>query len=313
MVSKLRDILVRLKNTNPWLLYLWLENHRKKGIENLNSHGDREAIIALYESYCGKTPDLENPSDWGEKMQWLKLNYHNPLQTVCSDKYEARNYVADKGYAHTLNKVLQIVEKIDQIDTASLPSQFVAKATHGSGWNMVCADKTKVNWYIWRQIYKSWLHNNVYWPGREWPYKDMPHRIIFETFLKDESGALMDYKFFCFDGKPSFVQANKGRDTAIHAQNFYDLNWDILPFGKDLLPLPDVDIPEPTLLAKMIKMAEDLAGDFPFVRVDLYQTDGKIIFGELTFYPKSGLPDFVPAEYNKIIGKQLTLINKQIL
>ena len=307
MISKLREILVRVKNTNPWLLYLWLEKHRKKGVRDLVIQTDEQAILTLYENYSGKTPNLENPHDWGEKMQWLKLHYHNPLQTICSDKYEARKYVADKGYAHTLNEVLQIVESIDEIDTASLPNQFVAKATHGSGWNMVCVDKAKVNWYIWKKIFKNWLKNNIYWPGREWPYKDMPHRIIFEKFLKDESGALMDYKFFCFDGKASFVQANKGRDTAMHAQNFYDLNWDVLPFGKDLVPLPEVDIPEPSLLAEMIKMAEDLAGYFPFVRVDLYQTDGKIVFGELTFYPKSGLPDFVPKEYNMIIGNKLQL------
>ena len=158
-----------------------------------------------------------------------------------------------------------------------------------------------------KKIFKSWLSNNIFWPGREWPYKDMPHRIVFEKFMKDESGALMDYKFFCFDGDPHFVQANKGRDTEQHAQNFYDLDWNILPFGKDLVPLPEVSIPKPSLLEDMITVARDLAGDFPYVRVDLYQTDARIVFGELTFYPKSGLPDFVPSEYNTIMGDKLIL------
>lgn len=307
MFKKIRQYLVHLKNSNPYLLYLWLENHRKKGVKNLNELGDEEAIIALYQNYCGRTPDLKKPKDWGEKMQWLKLNYRNPLQTICSDKYEARKYVREKGYIDILNDVLQIVESIDEIDVQKLPNQFVAKATHGSGWNMVCTDKSKVNWFIWKRIFKSWLSNNIYWPGREWPYKDMPHRIVFEKFLKDESGALMDYKFFCFDGEPHFVQANKGRDTNRHAQNFYDIDWNILPFGKDLMPLPEVEIPKPSLLKEMLSVARDLAADFPYVRVDLYQTDERIVFGELTFYPKSGLPDFVPAQYNDVMGEKLKL------
>lgn len=307
-----RKYLVHLKNNNPYLLYIWLENHRKKGVQKMKALDDEEAIIELYQNYCGRRPDLDNPKDWGEKMQWLKLNYRNPLQTICSDKYAAREYVTEKGYAHILNDVLQVVDTVDQIDIDKLPGQFVVKATHGSGWNMVCTDKSKVSWFIWKKIFKSWLRNNIFWPGREWPYKDMPHRIVFEKFLKDESGALMDYKFFCFDGEPHFVQANKGRDTAQHAQNFYDLDWNILPFGKDLMPLPEVSIPKPSLLTHMITVARDLAGDFPYVRVDLYQTDGKIIFGELTFYPKSGLPDFVPAEYNRIIGDKLKLKKYQL-
>ncbi|MDC1395834.1 hypothetical protein N8368_04945 [Bacteroidia bacterium] len=307
MLVKLRAHLVHLKNTNPWLLYLWLENQRKKGIKSLKEKSDPQAIIDLYQNYCGLTPDLENPSDWGEKMQWLKINYHNPLQTICSDKYAVRQFIRDKGYEQTLNDVHQHISQVSELDIESLPTQFVIKAAHGSGWNMVCKDKSKVNWFIWIKIFHSWLSNNIFWPGREWPYKNMPATIVVEKYLEDESGQLMDYKFFCFDGQPSFVQANKGRDTSEHAQNFYDLDWNILPFGKDLVPLPHVDIPKPSLLKEMIKMAKDLSEDFPFVRVDLYQTNGRIVFGELTFYPKSGLPDFVPSEYNQIIGDKLKL------
>ena len=117
----------------------------------------------------------------------------------------------------------------------------------------------------------------------------------------------MDYKFFCFNGKVHFVQVNKGRETKNHAQNFYDLDWNILPFGKDLDPMPDVIIEKPKCFNEMIEISKDLSKEFPFVRVDLYEVNGKVIFGEMTFYPKSGLPDFSPIKYDAIIGDLLIL------
>jgi hypothetical protein len=152
-----------------------------------------------------------------------------------------------------------------------------------------------------------WLKNNIFWPGREWPYKNMIPRLMIEEFMTDQSGLLMDFKFFCFNGKPHFVQVNKGRDTSEHAQNFYDLNWVLLPFGKDLKPKPGVKISAPYNLKKMSSIAEDLASSFPFVRVDFYEVNQKIIFGEMTFYPKSGLPDFTPLEYDDKFGDLLQL------
>jgi hypothetical protein len=305
----IREYLVNIKNTNPFLFYLWSLNQKRKGILNLKSLSDEEAIIKLYKNYCGKIPDLHNPTTFGEKLQWLKLNYHNPLQTICADKYEVRSYLEKKGYGNLLNNAIGCYEDIKEFDVKSLPNKFVIKATHGSGWNLICNDKDKINWFIWRKIIKVWLTNNIFWPGREWPYKNMKPRILVEEFLIDESGQLMDFKLFCFNGKAKFVQANKGRDTLNHAQNFYDLNWDILPFGKDLKPRPDIIIPPPTKLKEMIEIAEDLSKDFPFVRVDFYEVQGKIIFGELTFYPKSGLPDFTPPEYDKILGDYIFLPN----
>ncbi|MDO8316021.1 MAG: ATP-grasp fold amidoligase family protein [Flavobacterium sp.] len=303
----MRDFLVKLKNSNPYLLYLWTANQKRKGIANLKEYTDKEAIVSLYKNYSGKVPNLENPKTFSEKMQWLKLHYHNPLMTVCADKYEVRDYLVQKGYGDLLNEVIGTYDTIGQLNISELPSQFVLKATHGSGWNLICTDKSKINWWIWKKIMNVWLHNNIFWPGREWPYKKMKPRLIAEPFLKDESGQLMDFKFFCFNGKAHFVQANKGRDTAEHAQNFYDLDWKILPFGKDLEPRPDITIPAPFQLKKMAAIAEDLAVDFPFVRVDFYEVNQQIIFGEMTFYPKSGLPDFTPIEYDHILGDLLQL------
>ncbi len=307
MIAKLRDILVRLKNENPWLLFIWLENQRKKGIKSLQNLDDTAAINKLFKDYTGKLPNLMEPKTWGEKQQWLKLHYHNPIQTTCSDKYEVRKFIEEKGYGDTLNDLIAVFYDIKDFDSKILPNRFVIKASHGSGWNFVCKDKSKVNWFIWKKIMNSWLKNNIFWPGREWPYKNMKPSVIVEKYLEDESGQLMDYKFFCFDGDVRFVQANKGRGSANHAQNFYDLNWSILPFGKDLVPRPDINIPKPSKLEEMIAMAKDLSQGFPFVRVDLYETNKKIVFGELTFYPKSGLPDFTPPKYDDILGEYIVL------
>jgi hypothetical protein len=305
----MREFLVKLKNTNPFLLYIWTKQQQKKGKINLAKFTDKEAIINLYLSYAGRKPNLTNPSTFSEKLQWLKLNYQNPLQTIGADKFLVRDYLINKGYESILSKVILVAERVEDLNINTLPEKFVIKATHGSGWNLICTDKKKVNWFWWRKIMNIWLHNNIFWPGREWPYKNMKPRLIVEEFMTDKSGLLMDYKFFCFNGKAKFVQANKGRDTPNHAQNFYDLEWKILPFGKDLKPRPDINIDAPSCLNQMIEIAQDLATEFPFVRVDFYEVNGKVIFGELTFYPKGGLPDFTPPEYDEILGSYFELPN----
>lgn len=305
----MREFLVKLKNTNPFLLYIWTKQQQKKGKISLAKFTDKEAIINLYSNFAGRKPNICNPTTFSEKLQWLKLNYQNPLQTICADKFLVRDYLKNKGYDSIHNKVILVAENIDELNINSLPEKFVIKATHGSGWNLICTDKKKINWFWWKKIMNIWLHNNIYWPGREWPYKNMKPRLIVEEFMTDKSGLLMDYKFFCFNGEAKFIQANKGRDTPNHAQNFYDLEWKILPFGKDLKPRPDVTIDAPTCIKQMIEIAEDLATEFPFVRVDFYEVNGKVIFGELTFYPKSGLPDFTPPEYDEILGSYFDLPN----
>lgn len=303
----MRAFLVNLKNTIPFLLYIWSLQQKRNGIKNLKKYSDKEAILKLYKDYSGELPNLEQPITFSEKQQWLKLNYQNPLMTICADKWEVREYLKKKGYGALLSNVISVHDTIKDFQVEKLPKNFVVKATHGSGWNLICTNKNNINWFWWKKIMNIWLHNNIFWPGREWPYKSMKPRLIVEEFLTDTSGQLMDYKFFCFNGKVNFVQANKGRDTKNHAQNFYDLDWDILPFGKDLEPRPDISIEPPLNLIKMSEIAEDLSKELPFVRVDFYEVNGKVIFGEMTFYPKSGLPDFTPIEYDAILGDLLVL------
>jgi hypothetical protein len=310
MVNKLIETLQHLKDTNPWFYYTWFKQLQFRGKRQLKKLSDRELINRLYFKKSGRYPDIDHPVLFSEKQQWLKLYYRNPLMPVCSDKYEVRDYLKQKGYGYLLNDLIAVFETADEIGVRKLPDQFVLKATHASGWNLICKDKKEINWWIWKKIMKNWLNHDIFWNGREWNYKDMKPRLVCEKFMEDKSGGLMDYKFYCFNGKPAFVQANNGRGQKVHAQNFYDLDWKLLPFGKDLIPIPEVEIPMPQKMQEMIDIAKDLSSPFPYVRVDFYEVNGQIIFGELTFFPASGMPDFVPTEYDRIVGEMLVLPEK---
>lgn len=303
----MKNIISHLKNNNILLLLLWHIYMFYRGKLDLKIKSDKTAIEKLYFNYSGKYLNLETPITFSEKIQWLKLNYHNPQLEIFADKFFVRNFLINKGYSEILSNVIGYYTTIDDIKIEDLPKRFVMKASHGSGWNLIVKDKKIINWNIWLLIFKYWLKDNIFWQGREWCYKNMPQGIICEEYMEDDKGELNDYKFFCFNGKVKFVQANKGRGTNIHAQNFYDLNWKLLPFGKDLTPLPDVIIDKPYCLNEMIDISRDLSHKLPFVRVDLYEVKKKIIFGEMTFYPKSGLPDFIPNEYDEILGRMLEL------
>lgn len=308
-LSSIRNYLAALKNNNMVFNALWIEYLRVRGWWNMRKYNDEEAIRKLYFDYSGRQPDLINPKRFSEKLQWLKLNDRNPLQPICADKHAVRNWLIERGYDRLLNTQVDVYEKISDIDFNTLPSKFVLKAAHSSGWNIICNDKGDLSWFQVKLVLGGWLRQNIFWNGREWPYKMMPHRIVCETYLEDVSGKLRDYKFYCFNGEPRFVQANSGRGEKIHIQNFYDLEWKAMPFGKDLAPVKDAHVPAPKSLVQMIKIARDLSSEFIYVRVDFYEIDNKPIFGEMTFYPASGLPDFIPDKYDLVCGEMLSLPN----
>ncbi len=307
MIKNIRQKLVSIKNRNPYLYYLWTEYIRLKGLKSIKKYTDIEDINNRYYKKAGRFPNLEHPVLFSEKIQWLKLHYRHPEMPVVVDKFAVRGWLKKKGYASLLNEMYQAYSDVDEIDLDILPNKFVMKATHGSGWNLIVTDKRKIDWFIWKKIMKSWLKHNIFWAGREWVYKDVKPQIICEKFMTDKSGGLQDYKFHCFNGQPKFIQVNKGRGKKDHVQNFYDLKWQLQKFGKDLNPKLDEKIPPPYQLEKMIEIATDLSQEFPYVRVDFYEVDQKIIFGELTFFPNSGMPDFKPAEYDKVWGDLLIL------
>lgn len=309
MKTNIRKFLVGLKESNIYLKYLWLLSLEKRARKEKIVVSDVECINNLYMNQIGNLPNLENPTTFSEKMQWMKLHYRNNLMPIVADKYLVRGYLEDMGYGQLLNDLLAVYDNVAAVDIKSLPERFVFKAAHGSGsgWSLVVKDKTKVNWFMWKKIMKYWLHNDIAWMGREWHYKDMKPRIVFEKYLEDKSGGLMDYKFYCFNGEPKFLQVNVDRGLPTSTQNYYDLDWNLLPFGKSQPHNPSANVECPDHFQEMIRYATELCTPFPYVRVDFYEANDRLYFGEFTFFPASGLPDFIPAEWDKKVGAMLTL------
>lgn len=264
---------------------------------------DATAVKRYYKNKSkGLELDLSAPKSFSEKQQWYKLYSNDPLMTQCADKHDVRQYIVDCGYEELLNEQYGVYDDVKQIPIKDFPQQFVLKAAHASGWNLIVRDKAKVNWKQELKTMKLWLKQDIYWSGREWVYKNLKKRIVAERYLEDESGGLQDYKFFCFNGEPQFLQLEVGRYTKQNTRNFYDMNWKLMPFGKEIPHNPDIDVPVPECFDEMKEIAKKLSAPFSFVRVDLYQVAGKIYFGELTFFPAGGAPDFVPQEYDRIVG-----------
>ncbi|MDY2720462.1 MAG: ATP-grasp fold amidoligase family protein [Candidatus Faecousia sp.] len=277
--------------------------HEYTNRANLKKYTDEEQIRRwYYKKSGGRYPDLENPKTFSEKQQWYKLHHHDPLMEQCADKYDVRQYVTGCGYGELLNEIHGVYESADDIDPDKLPDKCVIKAAHGSGFNLIVRDKSQVNWRIWKKIMASWLRQDIYWSGREWVYKNLKRRLIVEKYLEDATGGLLDYKFFCFNGQPRFMQLEVGRYTTHNTRNFYDMDWNLMPFGKEMEHDPNVVVEKPETFEQMKQIASDLCKPFSFVRVDLYSVNCKVYFGELTFFPAGGAPDLKPPEYDRIIG-----------
>lgn len=266
---------------------------------------DETYIKRFYKKRAHKDLDLENPQGMNEKMNWYKLRDRNPLMQTCADKYGVREYIISKGYEDSLNKLLAVYDKVEDIDIDALPERFVLKAAHGSHMNIIVKDnKESINWRRQRMMMRSWLRQDIYWSGREWVYKDIPRRIIAEEYLEDETGELKDYKFFCYNGKPYFALHLGNRYQGKLYINFYDMNMQLIDVRYNTIPNdPQAKFPlSRELFEQMKKMATDLSEPFQHVRVDLYEVNGKIYFGEMTFFSGGGYQVFIPSEYDKIWG-----------
>lgn len=269
---------------------------------------DEKAVDCYYRKHTGGRPaNMEDPQLFSEKLQWYKLYARKPLMEKVANKYTVREYIESVGYGHLLNDLLGVYKNVSEIDFNALPNQFVLKDTHGSGHNIIVKDKGQLCKWQAKMMMHTWLHQTIAWSGREWVYQSMPRHIIAEKYLEDETGELRDYKFYCFNGESRFMQLEVGRGTEHNTRNFYDMDWNLMPFGKELPHNPNINVPRPQMYDEMQKIVRDLCKPFQYVRVDLYQVCGKIYFGELTFFPAGGAPDFVPAEYDAIVGEMWKL------
>lgn len=269
---------------------------------------DEVAVRRYYRKITKKELNLENPSGFTEKLNWYKLNGRLPLMQTCADKVAVREYVSSKGFKENLNKVYAVCNGVKELDIDSYPERFVIKASHGSHMNLIVKNKENINWFKEKLMMSSWLRQNIYWGGREWVYKDIPRRLIVEKYLEDESGELRDYKIFCFNGKPYYLQYDVGRFSEKHTRNYYDMNKQFIPIHDDLFPDETIDFPlSDNQFNQMKEMAKVLAEPFQFVRVDFYLVNQKIYFGELTFFHNGGVSWFSPEEYDKIWGEHWIL------
>lgn len=279
---------------------------------------DKLYLSLLYRCRIGRWIDWNNPKTFTEKIQHLKLYNRKPEYTNMVDKYAVKKYVSDIIGEEYVIPTICIWNTVEEIDLDLLPNQFVLKTTHGGGGGgvIICLDKKTFDLSAAKRILDKSLNADIYKFYREWPYKNVPRRIIAEEFLNfgDDSSSIInsdnqikDYKFFCFNGVPQFLKVDYDRFTNHHA-NYYDMEFSLLPFGEANLPPIENHIETcPQNFDEMVKIAEKLSSGHKFLRVDLYNIAGKIFFGELTFFPASGLGAFTSQEWDRKIGDMLYL------
>lgn len=274
---------------------------------------DKFYLSLLYRLTFGKSINWKNPKTFNEKLQWLKLYDRRPEYTIYVDKYKVREHIAKTIGEEYLIPLLGVWNSSDEIDFDKLPNQFVLKCNHNSGLGMcICKDKRLLNVEQIKNDLRKGLNQDYYMTLREWSYKDVPRKIIAEKYMIDESeqSSLRDYKFMCFDGKVkcSFVCSDRNTKEGLHV-TFFDLNWNVLPFERHY-PARKEGLPKPKCYEEMIKLAEKLSKCIPFVRVDFYEINGKVYFGELTFYPGSGFEEFAPYSADEWLGSLIKLPNR---
>ncbi|MCQ2963887.1 ATP-grasp fold amidoligase family protein [Streptococcus sp.] len=263
---------------------------------------DRIYIQLNYFARFKKFANLETPKTYNEKINWLKLNVKNPLYTKLVDKYEVKSYVGNIIGSQYIIPTLQVYDDVDSIDFDALPEQFVLKCTHDSEGLVICKDKTSLNIDKAKKKLRRALKQNFFYIGREYPYKNVKPRIIAEPYLEDNIyNELRDYKFFCFNGEPKYmlVISNRMNDVKI---DYFDLNFKHLD-TRQKYENADQKIEKPINFDKMIELSRTLSKKLGHVRVDFYEVNGKIYFGELTFYHFSGFMPFEPAKWDEIFGE----------
>ena len=265
---------------------------------------DKNHARLLFWIRFGYQFDFEHPKTMNEYIAVSKISDAKIAYWKYTDKYEVRSYVRDVIGDQYLNDVIGVYDSFDAIDFDRLPDAFAMKATHGSSYNIIVSDKSKMDKAAAKKKFDRWLKENFYYKDREKNYRDIKPRIMCDAFLRPADGQLEEYKLFCFRGKVGFIQHNKQIDGRRY-DNIFDAQWNILPvkYGYDGFPGDS----KPQNGDELVAIAERLAAPFELVRVDLYNVDGRIVFSELTFHSGGGLIPFEPREYDREFGKMLGL------
>lgn len=268
---------------------------------------DKLYLQLLYRRIFNKKLDLNNPKSFNEKLQWIKLYDRRPEYTTMVDKYAVKEYVAGKIGKKYIIPTLGIWDKPEDIEWDNLPKQFVLKCTHDSGGLVICRDKDKLDKEAAIKKLSESLKRDYYRAGREWPYKYVLRRIIAEKYMEDKSvGELPDYKFFCFDGVVKALFIGTERGTGDVKFDFYDADFNHLDFVQEH-PMSGKVLPKPQHFEKMKELASQLSQGIPHVRVDFYNINGDIYFGEMTFFHHGGVIPFHPEEWDYTFGSWINL------
>ena len=268
----------------------------------------KATLKLLFRLKVGYKLNLDNPKTFNQKLQWLKLNYKNPLLPKLVDKYTVREHIANIAPV-LLTKLYWNGFDAKDIPWDELPDKFVIKVTHGSGYNIICKDKNKLDKKACEKKLNKWLKEKFLRCYGEWFYGVEKPRIIVEEFLDNGTDQPPeDYKIFCFNGKPEYVIVDTDRFIG-HKRNVYDLDWNFKE--NTTLNFPnDIPMKKPDQLPSLIKYAKLLSQEFPHVRVDLYAVKDKIYFGELTFTNGAGFDRIYPREFDYEMGTHFVLPNK---
>ena len=274
---------------------------------------DKQMIQFQYWMKLHRKLNLKNPRRYTEKIQYYKLYYRNEKMPICVDKYRVREYLESKGLSNILVKLYGVYEKVEDIPFETLPNKFVLKTSNGSGTNIICRDKNKLSKEKILANVNKFLKQSSASAGRDWAYAMGVPKVIIEELLEDHNsldGAIWDYKYLCFNGKPEYVVLDIDRFTN-HKRNIYDVEWIDQHVISDHPCIDDRTFEKPKNYERMVEIATKLSEDFPAVRVDLYNINGRIYFGELTFFPWSGYVQFNPDSFDFEMGKKFRLPEKE--
>lgn len=270
---------------------------------------DEKYLRLLFRVQMGYPLNLNNPKSFNEKIQWLKLYDRKPLYTTLVDKIDVKKYVASIIGEEYIIKTLAIWNNINDIDISKLPNKFVLKCNNGAGNNgvVICKDKSTFDLNAAKEKLEKGMRRDGWMFLKEWPYKNVNRRFFAEEYVESENEALRDYKLLVYNGRVQNLFVVFERETNRNPYiNFYDREWNLLPFERDH-PNYSKPVTSPKYLNEMITLAEQLAKDIPFVRVDFYCNFDKVLFGEMTFYPGSGFESFQPIEWDYKLGDLIKL------
>jgi len=273
---------------------------------------DRIFLKYQYHYVFGKKLNLKHPKSFNEKLQWLKLYDRNPLYTVLVDKYAVKEWVANKIGSDFVIPTLAVYDTVEQIDLNKLPGQFVLKCTHDSGSVIICKDKRSFDLEEAKSVLSDKLKTNFYKKYREWPYKGVKPRIIAEEYKEDSSGELRDYKVYAFNGKCDYLMVCYDRSKGETKFVYYNRRWEIIKdFSYDGLKFGDsLSINRPVNLDLIFQFSESFSKNIPFVRIDFYEVDGNLYFGEFTFFPTGGIESKRPRVLEDYLNEQLIITDR---